>query len=65
MVLSLFKKINEAIMKEPQVIKKWKKEINQKQEKEIFDIIEKFDIDIYEFNKFIPNKKYLNFNLNK
>lgn len=41
------------------LIKKWKNEIDDKQENKVFDIIEKFDIEIYQKNIFLPSAKYL------
>ncbi|MCF8011590.1 MAG: sulfotransferase [Clostridiales bacterium] len=47
------------------LIRKWKDEINNEEEKEIFKILKKFNIDIYKYNQLMPSAKYLNFNDSK
>ncbi|MGM0410531.1 MAG: sulfotransferase domain-containing protein [Bacillota bacterium] len=41
------------------LLKKWKNTISNKTEKKLFDIIDLFDIDIYEMNNFMPKNKFL------
>ncbi|MFW6282270.1 MAG: sulfotransferase domain-containing protein, partial [bacterium] len=41
------------------LLKKWKKDIPEEMEKKIFDIIDKFEIDIYKKGRFMPVEKYL------
>ena len=40
------------------LINKWKKTINQDYEKELMEILERFKIDIYQYNNILPQKKY-------
>lgn len=43
------------------LVKKWEDEISEKEENEIFNVIKKFDIDIYEKGKYLPSSKYLHY----
>jgi len=43
------------------LIKKWKKEITDKKEKELFEILQRFNIQAYHFKQFIAKDKLLNF----
>lgn len=41
------------------LINKWKNSVSYEEEKNVFEILEKFDIDIYELNNFMPKKDYI------
>ncbi|MFW5998850.1 MAG: hypothetical protein ACOCP5_03770 [Halanaerobiaceae bacterium] len=41
------------------LLKKWRKQVSSREEKEIFDILEHFGINIYKPDKFMPEEKYL------
>ena len=41
------------------LIEKWKRKVSREKEKQLFEILEKFNIDIYEFGSVIPNQRYL------
>ncbi|MGM0370215.1 MAG: sulfotransferase [Bacillota bacterium] len=41
------------------LLKKWKKGVSEKEEKEIFEIINHFGINIYKVDSFMPEEKYL------
>lgn len=43
------------------LINKWKGAVSDEEEARLFKILERFDIDIYEYHNFNPVKKYLNF----
>ncbi|MFW6015827.1 MAG: sulfotransferase domain-containing protein [bacterium] len=43
------------------LIEKWKKEIDINQEKKIFEIIDKFNIDMYNYGNVLPKDNYFNF----
>jgi len=43
------------------LIKKWEDEVTEKQEDDIFDILEKFELNIYEKGKFLPTSEHLHF----
>jgi len=43
------------------LVKKWKDEVTEKQENSLFDILERFELDIYEKDKFLPTSEYLHF----
>jgi hypothetical protein len=42
------------------MIKKWKEEIDDKTERKVFDILESFGVDKYEFGNYLPAEKHLN-----
>lgn len=41
------------------LIKKWKDKVNSEQEKIVFNILEKFNIEAYTYGEFMPTKRYL------
>lgn len=49
------------------ILKRWKEKVTDKEEKEVFEILRVFDIDIYKFGSFFPDSLFLNFpkNFNK
>ena len=43
------------------LVTKWKSKITMEEEKKIFEILDIFELDVYQYNRFIPNDRYLNF----
>jgi hypothetical protein len=43
------------------ILKRWKEKVSDKEEKEVFEILKVFEIDIYKYGGFIPNSSFLNF----
>lgn len=43
------------------LIKKWEKRIEPEQKDKAFEILEKFEIDAYNINSYLPHNRYLNF----
>jgi len=41
------------------LLSRWKKEINNKRERELMGILEKFDIDLYSYNDLLLNSRYI------
>jgi len=49
------------IIKKRKLVTKWKKKVTESDEKAAFEILDLFNIDIYEVNRYIATEKYLNF----
>jgi len=43
------------------LIEKWKNEVSLEEEEELFEILEKFEIDAYQFDNFLPNEKIMGY----
>jgi len=43
------------------MIERWRKRVDNKEEKKVMKILERFELDVYEAGKLIANKKYCNF----
>ncbi|MFW6009614.1 MAG: sulfotransferase domain-containing protein [archaeon] len=55
------KKLQSNNYQQEYLINKWKDEINEKQHKKVFQIINKFNINIYQYDQSYPSEKYMNF----
>ena len=54
-------KIKKSIVKKDKeyLIRRWKEEVGDKEEKQCFDILNEFNIDLYEYGNFMPVDKYI------
>lgn len=43
------------------ILKRWKEKVSDKDEKDIFDILEVFDIEVYKYGSFMPDVSFFNF----
>jgi hypothetical protein len=59
---SAYRKLSDTTSSEDMhfMIKKWKEEIDDKTERKVFDILESFGVDKYEFGNYLPAEKHLN-----
>ena len=43
------------------ILKRWKEKVTDKEEKDVFEILKVFDIDVYKYGSFLPDASFLSF----